>query len=158
MGNAVANKWKYTLYSNRTQCENAIYQLRVEENKLIEKRDAMRKTNQEYETNVISHLSNALSQMDGEVKTRIKKASRLLAENYKGVTKGVREAKENLDESNNKITAARKQIEGLRTLVKAKQALINQRITNCNREIIEVRTERTRAARMRSILPTEFGL
>ncbi len=151
MGNAVANKWRATLYYRyKSQCEDAIKELTAEEKRLTGKITSMKKTNQEYEINVISHLSDALSQMDGTVKTTIKKARELLAENYKGITKGVKETKENLNESNNKITESREQIERLKTLVKAKQAAINQLINNCNNEISEVRAEKSRAMNAKS--------
>lgn len=144
MNNQIASKWNI-LYVSPEQCDIAISELNLEANRLNEEYISMRKIQQEYETNVIPHLSEALSQMNGEVATTIKNAKELLAENYKGATTGVRETKDNLNKSNASINSAKNKIKNLQTIVKANKAYINELINKCNQEKGEVKAVRAKA-------------
>ncbi len=142
MNNPVAIKW-HILYGTREQCDTAINELNAEYNKLTAKINEMRVIKRGYEENVIPCLSDALSQIDGEVKTTMNKARNLLAENYKGDTTGVREVKDNLDKSNRSICSVKNKIVGLQRIVKANVARINKLISELNQEKGEVKKVRS---------------
>ncbi len=151
MINTVANCWN-RLYCTPEECDRAISELNSEEKRLNTKLTSMRKTKQEYETNVIPHLSEALSQMNGKVETTTKKARELLAENYYGSTPEVTKSRDNFTKSNNSISSAKNKINNLQNIVKANVAHINELISKCNQEKGEVRSLRTRILQNKNAL------
>lgn len=139
MSNAIAEQYRNVLYTDKYTCEAAISVLTKEQEKITKEISQLQTTKKYYETNVIAHLSNALSQMEEQVETRIRKAKEILGESYSGSTPGVIQAKDELDKSNNSINTVKHRIIKLSNIVKANERKIDELISKWQEEECDVR-------------------